>query len=378
MYEFFLLILLLVVIAFALLLHINPIALQEQFRIFGGRNEEIDEIDEKNVEKNAENEENKRNKDFREVCVEKIDGTIKDIDYIDNMYGEKQSFSVKGNLLRDFKSNEQIQSVVKFGNINEYARLITLIGKHINARSFEKINIIKNLLYKKNDLQVYSELCKYFRRDEEQRSIKQAQDALRPLKRYLNVTDTSKFKYLDLGCGNGKITAEAKKILGLSEVHCVEVDKTLSNPGVKYHYLDVQSESSQEYKLPYENNSFDLITAYMSLHHVENLESMIKEINRILKPDGILFIKEHDTWNAIDAMLVDIEHAIFIYCNELSDPDKAEKFKKYHYFCHYKNYWGWDKILGEYFEYKKSDYYYSSVRNEISPTRAFWAIYQKK
>ncbi len=42
----------------------------------------------------------------------------------------------------------------------------------------------------------------------------------------------------------------------------------------------------EEVKLPFEDNSFDLITSSLSLHWVNNLPGVMKEFNRCLKPDG--------------------------------------------------------------------------------------------
>ena len=42
----------------------------------------------------------------------------------------------------------------------------------------------------------------------------------------------------------------------------------------------------EEIKLPFEDNSFDLITSSLSLHWVNNLPGVMKEFNRCLKPDG--------------------------------------------------------------------------------------------
>lgn len=45
-------------------------------------------------------------------------------------------------------------------------------------------------------------------------------------------------------------------------------------------------------KLPYENNFFDAIISTRTLHHnkLEKIRKLIKEIKRILKPKGLIFI----------------------------------------------------------------------------------------
>ena len=40
--------------------------------------------------------------------------------------------------------------------------------------------------------------------------------------------------------------------------------------------------------------SVDLVTCIMSMHHFRDFNQMLKEISRVLKPGGYLFIREHD------------------------------------------------------------------------------------
>ena len=298
---------------------------------------------------------------YREVYIDSI--TPKNVEYIDDVYGDKHMYAVKGSYYKDIHSDMQIQTIIKYGSISEYARLIQVLGKHINRKGFERANILRHMFSEKSDKRAYAELHKYFNRNEDARSLSQAQDVFRPLKYYIDKNNVVVNNYLDIGCGNGKITAHMKTLLGVDCAYCVEANKESHNADIKYDYID----NDTPIKLNYTDGQFDLITAYMSLHHVNRLDEMIVELGRVLKDDGILFIKEHDCWNAFDAMLIDVEHAIFMYGQESLD----------NYFINYKNYWGWDKAMSVCFKYVQSDYYYPAIRNEISPTRAFWCIYKK-
>lgn len=302
---------------------------------------------------------------YREVVIDNIHET-NPVEYTDDFYGDVKKHNIRGDKYVDIKSNKQIQQVVRFGSVAEYARLNHLLGKHINEFGINRIKILQNMLNNKPDNVVYDILCKYYTRNEDERSLNQAKEAFRPLYGFLMKNENTKINsLLDIGCGQGYITAYIKELLKCDKAACVEVDKSLSNPDIEYSYL----QEDKEYKLPYENSSFDLITAFMSLHHVHDLDTMISEISRVLKPGGYFFIKEHDCWNAFDAMLVDIEHAIFIHCDPKQSIDD--------FYCVYKNYYGWDKQLSSHFKYIAADYYYPALRNEISPTRAWYGIYQK-
>ncbi|NJK40809.1 MAG: class I SAM-dependent methyltransferase [Acaryochloridaceae cyanobacterium SU_2_1] len=43
--------------------------------------------------------------------------------------------------------------------------------------------------------------------------------------------------------------------------------------------------------LPFEDNSFDLITSYQTLEHVESVSQCLQEMMRVLRPNGTLYIK---------------------------------------------------------------------------------------
>jgi SAM-dependent methyltransferase len=44
--------------------------------------------------------------------------------------------------------------------------------------------------------------------------------------------------------------------------------------------------------LPFDDNSFDLITCFGTLHHIPNVSFVISELRRVLKPNGFLLIRE--------------------------------------------------------------------------------------
>jgi ubiquinone/menaquinone biosynthesis C-methylase UbiE len=97
--------------------------------------------------------------------------------------------------------------------------------------------------------------------------------------------------FLDIGCGNAEITDEIGQLLHITNVYGADVFPTLKRD---------PSESKTQYHQVVDNqinlldHSIDLITCFMSIHHFENFPKMMTEIGRLLKPDGLLFIREHD------------------------------------------------------------------------------------
>ena len=91
---------------------------------------------------------------------------------------------------------------------------------------------------------------------------------------------------LDLGCGpRGSLewATGAKRRVGLDPL--ARQYRRLSGSKHQMEYVTGHCE-----KIPYANESFDVVSSFNSLDHVDDLENCIGEIIRILKPGGLLFI----------------------------------------------------------------------------------------
>lgn len=98
----------------------------------------------------------------------------------------------------------------------------------------------------------------------------------------------AKVEILDVGCGAGFLTNEfalkgypitGVDLSGESLKVAGNYDKTKS---VKYLEADAL-------QLPFADGSFDVVTCMDFLEHVKNPELYIREISRVLKPDGVFF-----------------------------------------------------------------------------------------
>lgn len=308
--------------------------------------------------------------DYREVYIDNIGKNSGLVKYHDPVLGTIKTFNTRGEKYLDIHSNRQISQIVKYGSIADFTRLINLIYKKLDWKlgTDKRRKLAIRLAYSPRDDEVYKVISENMSDDFYKGRVEaQAESVYRGLIRIINkYYPDRKPDILDVGCGDGNITKQIKDYANLEKIHCVEIDSDiLRNPAVSYKFVKPDSET---WKLPYEDSSFDIVMLLMSLHHIKNHESYIKEIYRILRPGGFVFIKEHDSWTAFDAMLVDIEHAIYMY------HDGNKDFKDY--YVHHFNYWTQNEIFKN-FEYIKGDYYYINIKNDLAPTRTMWAIERK-
>ena len=134
--------------------------------------------------------------------------------------------------------------------------------------------------------------------------------------RYISISDDA--SVLDVGCGGG---ANVKKLLekcprgtvkgiDYSEVS-VEKSRKVNAKAIQTGRCEVLQASVME--LPFEKESFDLVTAFETVYFWPDLLQSFREVYRVLKPGGAFFIcnesngetNKDDKWtNIIDGMTI--------------------------------------------------------------------------
>ena len=106
----------------------------------------------------------------------------------------------------------------------------------------------------------------------------------------------SPVKVLDVACGTGDFTIEiAKKVLAGSEVIGVDISEGMMEIGKeKMLKAGVTAEMTVAdcESLPYDQNTFDRIAVGFGVRNFEHLDLGLREMCRVLKPDGKLVILE--------------------------------------------------------------------------------------
>ena len=103
-------------------------------------------------------------------------------------------------------------------------------------------------------------------------------------------------KVLDVACGTGDFTIEiARKVAPGSEVLGVDISEGMIAVGmdkIAKSGVDASMHVADCEALPYDENAFDRISVGFGVRNFEHLEIGIKEMFRVLRPDGKLVILE--------------------------------------------------------------------------------------
>lgn len=101
-------------------------------------------------------------------------------------------------------------------------------------------------------------------------------------------------KILDVGTGRGEFIEIIKEVFNnYSEIIAIDSEENaiklakdnLKDENIKFIQMDAK-------KMDFEDNSFDTVCLSNSIHHLPNIESILNEIKRVTKPEGIIIINE--------------------------------------------------------------------------------------
>jgi ubiquinone/menaquinone biosynthesis C-methylase UbiE len=105
------------------------------------------------------------------------------------------------------------------------------------------------------------------------------------------------FHVLDYGCGPGSYTIPLAELVGESgkvyalDIHPLAIRK-VQNIASKKQLANVETILSDcQAGLP--DNSLDAVLLYDIFHHLSDPDMVLRELHRVLKPDGILSFSDH-------------------------------------------------------------------------------------
>lgn len=312
-----------------------------------------------------------------------------------------KSNKISPNYYVPVNSYNQFKNYLYLGQFNiQMQNLISLVSRSVNY-DFPTLKSILSITFNKskniqisedildsfenkyiNDLTIYNKLRENKKpkdpAQKEKRNIKRANEVYKYINDALKIVNKSiggdQYYHLDYGGNDGSVASEFAKITKLdkSQVFSADVESWLGNKKDNLFKNITYNMLSENQKLPYDNESFNSISLLQVLHHIEFIDVHLKEIHRILKPGGILIIKEHDCESASTQMLIDIEHMI----HEVVEPEVQNLKILNTYAAFYKSFNDLNKILENIgFEFVSDDYNFNPKYN---PTRYYFVTYRKK
>jgi 2-polyprenyl-3-methyl-5-hydroxy-6-metoxy-1,4-benzoquinol methylase len=291
-------------------------------------------------------------------------------------------------IYQDNKSNNQLNILIKDIYIkklnNKIIKLKILLNKFFSYKFIKKfIKIIKN--NNKTDKQYIKYIFKSLKKsknilnyDDNKNKICNEWNYIieHIILNYKKVIDKQfiNFKYLDIGCGSGSKTIKFSNFLNLNIKNVYGSDIEQWGPykqnkiNHKFNFINIINNKIET------TLKFDLITCILMLHHVQDLDFLIKQIYSLLNDNGILIIIEHNKLDDYDNMMLDILHMLYGYLY-----DKNISYLKNPDYGKYYNWFEWRYILENHnFIYIKTEMIFESLSNETRYDNIFFSIYKKK
>lgn len=134
-------------------------------------------------------------------------------------------------------------------------------------------------------------------------------------KRLLDELTPADTRILDVGCGTGKFASRVLEKFPETSVWGIDLCHGMLEQGmhrVKHWQGRYQVAEANAERLPFADNSFDVVTCTHSFHHYPDQVRAAREMHRVLRPGGRLFISEGDRdrlwgWLIFDCIVVMLE-----------------------------------------------------------------------
>jgi len=110
-------------------------------------------------------------------------------------------------------------------------------------------------------------------------------------------------KVLDIGCGGGWLTAMLSRYDAVQTIYALDSSRHFLH-SLLPQVMELMQGCSEKLvtieglfqPLLFEDGHLDVVVASSALHHADNLESVLREIRRTLKPGGMLLVLNETPW----------------------------------------------------------------------------------
>jgi ubiquinone/menaquinone biosynthesis C-methylase UbiE len=113
-------------------------------------------------------------------------------------------------------------------------------------------------------------------------------------------------RILDMGCGDGAVEMFLEKEFPSFTINAIDISAESIALAKEKKLASTTFEQYDGKKIPYENESFDIVIIASVLHHIEfkGHHQFLQEVKRVLKIGGRLYIFEHNPANPITRYIV--------------------------------------------------------------------------
>lgn len=125
-------------------------------------------------------------------------------------------------------------------------------------------------------------------------SKRHAKGNIRIIERLFSYLDLKEIKNaLEIGCGVGMLSDYLSQKYDIN-IFGIDVDPEQIEVAKEYFKDNKKLSFSVEsaIDLPFDNSSFDMVLSFKILHHISGWQSVLKEVQRVLKPNGILVFSD--------------------------------------------------------------------------------------
>jgi ubiquinone/menaquinone biosynthesis C-methylase UbiE len=110
-------------------------------------------------------------------------------------------------------------------------------------------------------------------------------------------------RLLDCGCGPGTITVNLAEVVAPGEAVGIDIEDKQHEIGRAFArergVSNVRFETGNIYDLPFASDTFDAVFAHAVLYHLKTPRKALTELHRILKPGGVIGIRDLDNGGTI-------------------------------------------------------------------------------
>lgn len=114
------------------------------------------------------------------------------------------------------------------------------------------------------------------------------------------IKKNGEIRILEVGAGTGEYTQYIAQLFPKAKIVAIDISPEILKLAKKKckKYKNVEFQAASAYKLPFRENSFDLVCGFYILHHLD-LKATAKEICRVLKPESKALFYEPNLLNPV-------------------------------------------------------------------------------